>query len=216
MILWWLYGGWITIYDGKTTIYDGKNHCQWPFVGIASHFWVVNVGLAQNYGTNEPQKWSCLVGKASILEVDHFEPQPCGYNNAINHPVGHGWNPNYGDDWGMVYSIVIPTSHRSLPGNAELWTQWIDITRIIGIKFRLMGDLHLPLYPLTCNLNCTPKWRGTFLGMLFQIGFRRWGAAEPSETIFSKKTPRIKKNLLSCRPSYLIHVYWYMLLCKHT
>ena len=32
------------------------------------------MGLAQNYGTNDPQKWSCLVGKPSILGVDNFEP----------------------------------------------------------------------------------------------------------------------------------------------
>ena len=26
---------------------------------------------------NDPQKWSCLVGKPSILGVDNFEPLPC-------------------------------------------------------------------------------------------------------------------------------------------
>ena len=32
------------------------------------------LGLDQNYGTNDPRKWSCLVGKPSILGVDNFEP----------------------------------------------------------------------------------------------------------------------------------------------
>ena len=36
---------------------------------------VIHVGLAQNYGTNDPQKQSCLVGEpSSYWGVDNIEP----------------------------------------------------------------------------------------------------------------------------------------------
>ena len=43
-----------------------------------------------------------------LISYIFFTNQYTGQNNAINHPVGNGWNPTYknGDDWGMVYGIV--------------------------------------------------------------------------------------------------------------
>ena len=40
------------------------------------HTGISHLYMAQNYGTNDPQKWSCFVGKPSILGVDIFDPHP--------------------------------------------------------------------------------------------------------------------------------------------
>ena len=112
---------------------EGRLSCSFSIILRKSHS--PHMGLAQNYGTNDPRKWSCLVGK------------PSSYWGLIILSHGHIEHTQF-----MVISCVVSSPTAWFLGLLNVWMGIHSLSEAVAC-WVLVGSLQEQI--VKCEVKCS-------------------------------------------------------------